>query len=122
MTTLLTKVCNYWLACSIFALVVIALLSLNPMSHLPAVPGGDKSHHIIAYALLMFPAALHKPKYWLLIGFLFLCFSGAIELLQPFVSRTADWLDMSANLAGMVLGILLAQLISWRFIRSPNQD
>lgn len=121
MITLLTKMRSYWLACTAFTLIVITLISLNPMSNLPAVPGGDKTHHIIAYALLMFPVALQKPKYWLFIGFLFLCLSGAIELLQPFVSRRGDWLDMSANLLGILFGILLAQLINWKFPPSRSQ-
>lgn len=121
MITLLTKMRSYWLVCTIFTLAVITLLSLKPMVDLPSVPGGDKIHHIIAYAALMFPVALKKPKYWLLIGFLFFCLSGAIELLQPFVSRRGDWLDMSANLLGIVFGILLAQFINWRFPPSRSQ-
>jgi len=121
MITLLTKMRSYWFACTVFTLTVITLLSLKPMVDLPSVPGGDKMHHIIAYALLMFPVALKKPKYWLLIGFLFFCLSGLIELLQPFFFRRGDWLDMSVNFFGIMLGILLAQLINWRFPSSQSQ-
>ncbi|WP_372883276.1 VanZ family protein [Psychromonas sp.] len=115
MITLVTKMRSYWLVCTIFILTVITLLSLKPMLDLPSVPGGDKIHHIIAYAALMFPVALKKPKYWLFIGLLFFCLSAGIELLQPFVSRRTDWLDMSANLFGILLGAFAAQLINWRY-------
>ncbi|MGB5445347.1 MAG: VanZ family protein [Psychromonas sp.] len=115
MKTLLTKMRSYWLLCTIFTLTAITLLSLNPMGELPSVPGGDKIHHMIAYAALMFPVVLKKPKHWLLIGFLFLCLSGTIELLQPFIARRSDWLDMAANFSGIVLGALIAQLINWRY-------
>jgi len=115
MITLLKKMRSYWFACTVFTLTVITLLSLKPMVDLPYVPGGEKMHHLIAYAALMFPVALKKPKYWLLIGFLFFCLSGAIELLQPFFSRRTDWFDLLANSVGIVLGTLVAQLINWKY-------
>ena len=55
----------------------------------------------IAYAVLMFPAALTKPRNWLVFGLLFVGYSGVIELLQPFVNRYGEWLDMAANSAGV---------------------
>jgi len=122
MMILLTMMRTYWLFCTLVTLTVITLLSLNPMVDLPAVPGGDKIHHMIAYALLMFPVALKKPKHWLLIGLLFLCLSGAIELLQPLVGRRNDWLDISANWTGIMFSILLAQLINKVFPSSQNQN
>ncbi|MFT6927072.1 MAG: hypothetical protein ACJAZP_002701 [Psychromonas sp.] len=122
MINLLTMMRNYWLACTVFSLTVIMLLSLNPSVNLPSVPGGDKIHHIIAYAILMFPVALKKPKHWPLIGLFFVCLSGAIELLQPLVGRQNDWLDLSANWTGIMLSILLAQLINKAFPSSLNQE
>jgi len=119
---LLTMMRNSWLACTIFTLTVITLLSLNPMIDLPSVPGGDKMHHIIAYAILMFPVALKKPKNWPFIGLLFLCLSGGIELMQPLVGRHNDWLDISANWTGIMISILLAQLIHRVFPSLLNQD
>jgi len=119
---LLTMMRNSWLACTIFTLTVITLLSLNPMIDLPSVPGGDKMHHIIAYAILMFPVALKKPKNWPFIGLLFLCLSGGIELMQPLVGRHNDWLDISANWTGIMISVLLAQLIHRVFPSLLNQD
>jgi hypothetical protein len=87
-------------------------LSLYPVEFLPPVPGGDKTHHLIAYGALMFPTALRKPNYWKLIGLFFICWSGAIELLQPYVNRYREWLDMAANSTDIVCGLLLAELIN----------
>ena len=110
MNKLLNLIRSYWLAITLINLVGITLLSLWPLEKLPAVPGTDKTHHLVAYALLMFPVALQKPKKWLLPAFLFICYSGAIELLQPYVNRYGEWLDLAANSAGVVLGILIAKL------------
>lgn len=103
---------QYWLIISAIILVLITILSLTPMPHLPSVPGSDKTHHFIAYAGLFFPVALAKPKHWLLIGLLFIFWSGAIELIQPSVNRYAEWLDLIANSIGVMCGFLLAWVIN----------
>ena len=108
MTTLLSLIRTYWVAITLLILVVITLLSLWPAGQLPKVPGTDKTHHFIAYAGLMFPAALRKPKYWLFIGLFFIGWSGAIELIQPYVNRYGEWLDLLANSGGVLCGVLLA--------------
>jgi VanZ family protein len=102
---------KYWLHITILLLLSIATLSLWPVASLPAVPGTDKTHHFIAYAALMFPAALRQPKYFYAIAAGFLVFSGAIELIQPFVNRYGEWLDMLANAIGVLCGWLLAKII-----------
>ena len=93
-------------------LVENTFLSLWPLQQLPSVPGTEKTHHLVAYALLMFPAALRKPKNWVLIGLLFIAYSGLIELIQPYVNRYGEWLDMLANVTGVVCGAIVAGLIS----------
>lgn len=103
---------KYWLPITLMLLVSIATLSLWPAAYLPEVPGTDKSHHFIAYAALMFPAAIKQPKYYLAITISFLAFSGAIELIQPYVNRYGEWLDMAANASGLFCGWLLAKLVS----------
>ena len=75
--------------------------------------GSDKTHHFIAYGALMFPTALRKPNYWLLIGVFFVFWSGGIELIQPHVNRYGEWLDLAANIAGIGCGLLVAILINW---------
>lgn len=102
---------KYWLQITLILLVSIATLSLWPVAHLPSVPGTDKTHHFIAYAALMLPTALRQPKYWLIIAFSFLAFSGAVELIQPYVNRYGEWLDMAANAIGLICGFILAKII-----------
>ena len=102
---------KYWLHFTVVLMVSIATLSLWPAAHLPDVPGTDKSHHFIAYAALMFPAALKQPKYYTSIALIFLAFSGAIELIQPYVNRYGEWLDMAANAWGLICGWLIAKAI-----------
>jgi len=92
-------------------LVSIATLSLWPAAYLPNVPGTDKTHHFIAYAALILPTALRQPKNYLTIIVGFLAFSGAIELIQPYVNRYGEWLDMAANTLGLVSGWVLAKVM-----------
>ena len=101
---------KHWIHLTIIILVSIATLSLWPAAHLPIVPGTDKTHHFIAYGSLMFPTALKKPKYILTIAISFIIFSGAIELIQPYVNRYGEWLDMVANTLGIICGWLLAKI------------
>lgn len=111
MNLLLNLVIRYWLALTLLVLIAITALSLWPLSTLPKAPGSDKLHHFIAYAALMFPTALSKPKHWLLLGLLFIGWSGAIELIQPLVNRYGEWADMLANTIGVGCGLVLAELM-----------
>ena len=112
MTSLIHIIKAHWVVFTLTALAAITFLSLWPLEQLPSVPGTDKTHHLIAYALLMFPTALRKPKNWLLIGLLFIAYSGTIELIQPYVNRYGEWLDMLANSAGVICGFLAAGLVN----------
>ncbi|MFO6423330.1 VanZ family protein [Motilimonas sp. KMU-193] len=101
---------SYWLWLSAIILVLISVLSLYPIASLPPVPGTDKTHHFIAYALLAFPVALMRPRRWLLLVLGYLVYSGLIEIIQPYVNRYGEWLDLAANGLGLVIGVLLASL------------
>ncbi len=106
---------DYWLFCTLILFASIGILSLTPLEQLPPAPGSDKLHHLIAYAALAFPVSLRRPHYWWLILLGFLLYSGLIELIQPFVNRYGEWLDMLANSAGVLIGLLLAQLLRHYF-------
>lgn len=106
----ITTIKQYWFLICTIIIVLITSLSLTPMPHLPSVPGSDKTHHFIAYAALFFPVALAKPKYWLSIGIFFIMVSGAIEIIQPYVNRYGEWLDLLSNSGGIICGYLLARL------------
>ena len=111
MNKLLALVRTNWIAFTLVTLIIITGLSLWPLEKLPSVPGTDKTHHLVAYAALMFPTALRKPDKWIMIGLLFIAYSGAIELLQPYVNRYGEWLDMAANTLGVICGLIVAELI-----------
>lgn len=97
MNRLLIFVKQNWMILASIILVIVTALSLFPLDKLPPVPGTDKTHHLIAYAVLMFPVALRKPEKWVLIGRAFIAYSGAIELIQPYVNRYDERLDLAAN-------------------------
>ena len=122
MINLLALVRTNWIAFTLLTLVVITTLSLWPLENLPSVPGTDKTHHLIAYAVLMFPAALRKPDKWIMFGLLFIAYSGAIELLQPYVNRYGEWLDMAANAGGLVCGLIVAELANRFFPVISNRS
>jgi VanZ family protein len=108
---LLNLIRTYWTACTAFTLAAITILSLSPLPTLPSVPGKDKTLHLIAYTALMFPVGLRRPKR---ISSIFLCFvlySGMIELIQPYVNRYGEWLDLAANTLGLACGLLFAEVI-----------
>ena len=114
----LQAIAGRWLVLTLLVLAATTYLSLSPLDRLPDAPGGDKLHHLLAYALLAFPAALAKPvglRWWLL---LFLVWGGGIEVLQPYVNRYGEVLDALANGLGVGLGAGLG-LMAGRSILRP---
>jgi VanZ family protein len=122
MNILLTSIKKYWIFSTLFILTLITILSLRPLVALPPVPGTDKTHHLIAYATLMLPTALRKPKYWLAIALFFIACSGAIELLQPYVNRYCEFKDLLANIAGLVCGFIIAEILKRLFSVDTQQS
>ena len=119
---LLTQFINrYWIQLSLAMLVAITALSLHPLDNLPEAPGSDKTHHLIAYAALAYPASLRKPKRWQAIITIFALYSGLIELIQPHVNRYGEWMDFLANISGLIIGIALAYLID-KLMKYPKQN
>lgn len=104
---------THWKLISLLILVLITVLSLTPQAELPVVSGTDKTHHFIAYATLMFAVAFVKPKQWQWIAVFFFCWSGAIELIQPYVNRYGEWLDLAANTGGLICGFIIARIIAF---------
>ena len=98
---------KHWLAFTLVLLTIITWLSLRT----PGAPGGvatpgiDKVQHLIAYAALVAPLMLARPKNWVYCALALFAFSGIIELLQPWFSRTTDLIDMLANGMGLLLGM-----------------
>ncbi len=112
---------QHWVWFSLLVLLIITVLSLTPLAELPPVPGSDKSHHFIAYGALMFSVGLRKPKYWCWIGLFFVLWSGGIELIQPYVNRYGEWLDLTANTGGLVTGFLIGRFV-FRWVRWNQKE
>ena len=111
MSSLLEMLSKYWWPASLMMLVVITTFSLIPLPALPEVPGSDKTHHLVSYALVVLPIALRKSRYWLLLVVAIAAWSGVIELIQPFVNRYGEWLDLLANVAGLFIGCIIGVAI-----------
>lgn len=93
--------------------VGIIWLSLTPLDELPPVPGGDKTHHLIAYSALAFPTALAKPRLIVPLAMPYIAMGGVIEWIQPYVNRYGEVLDFLANTAGVIIG----SWVGWAFNR-----
>ena len=92
-----------------FFVVAILVGALFPVSQLPEVDSGDKAAHLIAFALLALPLNLAGHPRWLLLNTGFVLFGGVIEFIQPFVGRHGEWLDLGADMTGVLVGLLLAR-------------
>jgi len=109
--TLVNAFESYWQVLTVLLAGLIAVLSLWPLYSLPSMPGTDKTHHLIAYACLTLPVSIGRPRHWLKIVALIILFGGVIELLQPYVNRYGEWLDLLANITGVLIGLVLSTLI-----------
>ena len=120
MISLINFINRFWQSITLIVLALITIVSLFPADQLPAVPGSDKTHHFISYCALMLPTAIRKPKYWLALALVFIAWSGLIELIQPYVNRYGEWLDMLANTGGVLIAILIAQGIHWSIAKQAR--
>ena len=101
--------------------LVIGWATLNP-NPLPDVQlkGGDKLHHVLAFAILMLPAAMMRPRLMLLLGPVLAAYGGLIEIVQPYFGRSRELADWHADLMGIALGagLGLALRLVWRALRA----
>ena len=110
----------FWLGSTLLLAVIIGVLTLaNPVQMTPISPGNDKVYHLLAFASLVFPTALLRPRMLLAVATLALIYGGVIELVQPTVGRTAEYGDMLANALGVGLGILVGLAVQ-RLVRGPK--
>ena len=85
--------------------------ALAPLPELPASAGTDKTHHLIAFAVLTAPtAALYPRALWWVLP-LIVAQGALIELIQPFANRYREWADFEADLKGVAIGLACGLLI-----------
>lgn len=116
--TLFQFVANNAAVISIVILTAITTLSLLPLPELPEVAGGDKLHHIMAYLCLAIPVTVKGEGRLLWFLLFYITWSGAIELIQPFVNRYGEWADLLANGVGLLLGAGIGLALRNQFIKS----
>jgi VanZ family protein len=99
---------NTWILLSFGLAATIAALTLMPQASMPVGPQGvDKVYHMIAFAALIFPTAMLRPKSCLRFGCLAILYGGLIEAIQPIFGRSADMSDFWADGLGVAMGIVL---------------
>ena len=99
--------------------MVVAVLTLSPMpAGVPIIDGLDKLYHFAAFAGLIFPLIVTDSRRWFWAVPLVILFGGAIELIQPSVGRSAEWLDFGADITGVLAGAALAEILHDRIRRS----
>ena len=107
-----------WRVLSILILAGVLLATLAPLhwlfdndrGSLSWLPFADKWMHAATFAFLMlwFSGLFQKHRYWRIAAALLL-FGVVVELGQLQVSyRTAEWNDVLANTAGIIVGLAVA--------------
>ncbi|MEZ5766631.1 MAG: VanZ family protein [Paracoccaceae bacterium] len=98
-----------WLVSTIVIAVLIAVLTLSPNPHLPRNDIHlDKLAHMAAFFGLVFPTAALWPRVTAWIGLAAVLYGGAIEVIQPYTGRSAEFADLLADGIGVGLGIVSA--------------
>lgn len=108
------------LFCILLAIIFYLAMTSRPMPAL-VVSFGDKVNHIGAFAVLTVFAALGRLKRVWRVGLL----SGyalGIELFQSMTThRSAEWLDLLADVIGMTLGELFVFIIVMIYTRRTKE-
>lgn len=103
---------------TIFLSSVIAISTLSPLPTKIDVPGSDKRHHFLAFAVLVFPLAYCNKRYAVVIAIGALGYGGFIELVQPYVNRYGEFNDFLADGIGICIGIAVARIVD-RTVSQP---
>ncbi len=99
------------------ALVIAALTLLPPMVPPPLSGGSDKVYHFIAFAGLVLPIAILRPRDLALMIPAALLFGGSIEIMQPLVHRSRELADFVAGGVGVLAGSAIGLAVYWFRVR-----
>ena len=97
--------------------IAISWLTLTPQD-LPKVDTlpVDKLAHVAAFAALILPSAILRPRFLWWIFPLAALLGFSIELIQPYVGRSQEWMDVAADFVGLIVGTGLGVMIR-RFLK-----
>ncbi|PVH29638.1 hypothetical protein DDE20_05835 [Pararhodobacter oceanensis] len=98
------------------ATAVLSLTAIPPEAI--SIEGLDKAYHFAGFLLIIFPLIVTDSRRWYWAVPLVILYGGAIELIQPTVGRSAEWLDFGANVTGVLAGAALAEILHDRIHRS----
>lgn len=93
------------------AMVAVTVLALLPIEHLqlPVFDWWDKAQHATAFAVLTCWALLLWPQWSVRVALGMLAFGAGIELAQWTVGwRFAEWADLAADAAGVLVAWVVA--------------
>ena len=96
---------RFMIHCITLALaLIIATLTLLPSPGPQGIPGLDKLAHFLAFGALAAPLAFAYPRHWRAVALAVLAYGGLIEIVQPYMGRSAEWADLLADGVGAFLG------------------
>ena len=113
----MTRPATLALILTLLLAAAMAAATLMPLPPGPGLPGSDKTHHILGFAVLALPMATVRPRAMLWLAPLLACYGGVIEIVQPFVGRGRELADWLADLAGVGLGTLAGLGLGWAWRR-----
>ncbi|WP_162497400.1 VanZ family protein [Roseovarius dicentrarchi] len=96
-----------WAATALLA-AVLCILTLTPQAPMPPRPSPDKLYHFIGFGALALPLCWVYPRRAWAVILGVTAFGGAVEVIQPFVGRGAEWADLLADALGAVAAAILA--------------
>lgn len=110
---------RYWVLFGLLMVATVVYLTLEaPSGRIGRIPNLDKAYHFVAFLslTLWFAALVERRGYWAVSIALFLL-GIAIEIGQHVMAlgRSAEFLDVVADTAGILVGIVLSLAIrdSW---------
>jgi len=110
------KQASLWLWRATFFTLLLAVTAFCLAKLPPSEPLiNDKIQHFIAFAALAVPCAMSWPlrRFFPLLAVALIAYGAAIEFTQHFLPwRSAEWLDLLADAAGVVAGGVAIML--WR--------
>jgi len=110
-----------WRTLLLLLMLIICMLAFSPRAPSLQFDNADKWQHVAAFFCLSFCAALSLAPGWraaTTAGLGMLAFGLFIEAVQMHLpARSAEWLDVVADGAGIALGVSAAVLARWLWPR-----
>ena len=93
--------------------IVISWLTLTPqgLPDLGPTLAVDKLAHVAAFTALILPSAILRPRFLWWIFPLSALLGFSIELVQPYVGRLQEWMDVVADCVGLIVGTALGLML-----------